>query len=149
MSKFSIRPYTEIDQNRILAIFQLNTPEFFSREEESDLIQYLKSETEDYFVIEDEGQVIGCGGINYENDFTMGVISWDIIHPEYQGKGVGVQLLKHRLDLLKSNTSIQKIIVRTSQIVFRFYEKAGFELKEVKTDYWAKGFDLYHMEIEL
>lgn len=149
MSKFSIRPYTEIDQNRILAIFQLNTPEFFSREEESDLIQYLKSETEDYFVIEDEGQVIGCGGINYENDFTMGVISWDIIHPEYQGKGVGVQLLKHRLDLLKSNTSIQKIIVRTSQIVFRFYEKAGFELKEVKTDYWAKGFDLYHMEIQL
>ena len=149
MSKFSIRPYTEIDQNRILAIFQLNTPEFFSQEEESDLIQYLKSETEEYFVIEDEGQVIGCGGINYENDFTMGIISWDIIHPEYQGKGVGGQLLKHRLDLLKSNTSIQKIIVRTSQIVFRFYEKAGFELKEVKTDYWAKGFDLYHMEIQL
>tara|TARA_B110000285_G_scaffold234402_1_gene311224 strand:+ start:2948 stop:3142 length:195 start_codon:yes stop_codon:yes gene_type:complete len=63
--------------------------------------------------------------------------------------GIGRKLLNHRLSLLKSEKSIQKIIVRTSQITFLFYEKFGFELKEVKKDYWSKGFDLYHMEIDL
>ena len=149
MDIYSIRPYSSKDLEEVITIFRGNTPDFFSTEEETDLIGYLKNETEDYFVIENENQVVGCGGINYESDYAVGIISWDIIHSKYQGMGIGAKLLNHRLNLLKSKRSIQKIIVRTSQIVFPFYEKAGFELKEVKIDYWAKGFDLYHMEIRL
>jgi len=36
--------------------------------------------------------------------------------------------------------------VRTSQFVYGFYEKHGFELKKVVKNYWAQGFDLYDME---
>jgi ribosomal protein S18 acetylase RimI-like enzyme len=30
--------------------------------------------------------------------------------------------------------------------VYKFYEKQGFELMEVKEDFWAKGFDMYMMK---
>lgn len=149
MNPFVIRSYSAKDFEQVVILLRANTPQFFSPQEETDLIQYLKNETEDYFVIEKENQVIGSGGINYSNQNSIGIISWDIIAPKHQGLGIGRLLLNHRLNLLKDKSSIQKIIVRTSQVVFPFYEKAGFKLKEVKTDYWAKGFDLYLMEMNL
>ena len=42
-------------------------------------------------------------------------------------------------------SSVQTLIVRTSQLVYRFYEKQGFELEKVVKDYWAEGYDLYLM----
>ena len=65
---------------------------------------------------------------------------------EYQGKSLGAQLLKYRIEILKSIDGIQKITVRTSQLAYKFYEKQGFTLKEIQRDYWAKGFDMYSME---
>ena len=67
-------------------------------------------------------------------------------HPDYQGKSLGTKLLKHRIDKLNSIDGIQKITVRTSQVAYKFYEKQGFELFEIKKDYWAEGFDMYNME---
>ena len=145
----NIVPYSKADKPHVLSIFKMNTPEFFSEEEEADLNHYLENETEEYFVVKNDNQIIGSGGINYKKAKSIGIISWDIIHPKHQGVGVGGQLLDYRLNILRSKKSVQKIIVRTSQEVFKFYEKSGFELKEVKKDYWAKGFDLYLMEINL
>ena len=149
MSVNSIRPYSLLDLDKVISIFRGNTPKFFSTEEEIELKHYLKEEIEDYFVFEQDGVIVGCGGINYDNNFTIGVISWDIIDINHHGMGIGGTLLKHRLSILKNKKEIKKIIVRTSQIVFSFYEKAGFKLKKTQKDYWAEGFDLYHMEIEL
>jgi len=59
---------------------------------------------------------------------------------------LGTKLLNYRIDKLNSFESIQKITVRTSQVAYKFYEKQGFKLFEIKKDYWAEGFDLYNME---
>jgi len=42
---------------------------------------------------------------------------------------------------------IEKISVRTSQFASKFYEKFGCKLLEVVKDYWAKGIDMYRMEL--
>ena len=69
-----------------------------------------------------------------------------MVHPKYQGQSLGTQLLKYRIEKLKSIDSVRKITVRTSQLAYKFYERQGFTLKETKEDYWAKGFDMYSME---
>ncbi|MEO8516740.1 MAG: GNAT family N-acetyltransferase [Flavobacterium sp.] len=142
----NIREYKLEDKNQIIALLRLNIPQYFASEEETDLENYLDNEIDLYYVIEIDHKIVGCGGINFEENKTIGKISWDILHPEYQGKSLGTLLTQHRLNILKSMESIQEITVRTSQVAYKFYEKQGFGLTEIVNDYWAKGFDLYHMQ---
>jgi ribosomal-protein-alanine N-acetyltransferase len=145
-SLITIREYEANDKNDLINLIRLNTPEFFATDEEKDLNKYLETERELYYVLLYDGKIVGCGGINLADEETIGKISWDIFHPDYQGKSFGTKLLKHRIDKLNSISSIQKITVRTSQVAYKFYEKQGFELFEIKKDYWAEGFDMYNME---
>jgi N-acetylglutamate synthase-like GNAT family acetyltransferase len=144
--KIIIREYAQKDQNELFHLLQLNTPAYFAKAEEADFIHYLEHELEDYFVMELDGTIIGCGGINYSDDKASGKISWDILHPEYQGKGFGKMLLEYRIQRLLNTSGISQITVRTSQLVYPFYEKSGFRLLEIVKDYWAEGYDLYLME---
>ena len=145
-SLITIREYEANDKNDLINLIRLNTPEFFATDEEKDLNKYLETERELYYVLLYDGKIVGCNGINLADEETIGKISWDIFHPDYQGKSFGTKLLKHRIDKLNSISSIQKITVRTSQVAYKFYEKQGFELFEIKKDYWADGFDMYNME---
>src|SRR5690606_26978346 len=104
---------------------------------------YLENKIELYYVLESENKIVGCGGLNFAENKTIAKISWDVFHPDYQGKSLGTQLLRHRIKELESIESIQKVTVRTSQMAYRFYEKQGFTLLEMRKDYWAKGFDMY------
>lgn len=143
-----IRPYHPSDKNELLVLLRLNTPAYFALSEENDFIDYLEKEVEDYFVLEENGKIVGCGGINYWENGTVARISWDIVHPDFQGKGIGKKLTLFRIEEIKKNPTVKSIIVRTSQLAFKFYEKVGFELKKIEKDYWAEGFDLYEMKIE-
>ena len=145
-NSITIREYKSIDKSTVINLIKLNTPKYFAPEEENDFSNYLDNERELYYVLLFNEKIVGCGGINFAENKTIGKISWDILHPQYQGKSLGSQLLKYRIEKIKVIDSIQKITVRTSQLAYKFYEKQGFELNEVKEDYWAKGFDLYRME---
>ena len=141
----TIRAYETKDKNEVINLIRLNTPKYFAVNEEEDLNRYLESERELYYVLLYDQIIVGCGGINFTDNHTTGKISWDIFHPDYQGKSLGSKLVKYRIDKLTSMEGIQKISVRTSQVAYKFYEKQGFELMEIKKDYWADGFDLYEM----
>ena len=142
----TIREYQSKDKNEVINLIKLNTPDYFAVDEEDDLNKYLETEIELYYVLLYDQKIVGCGGINFADNITTGKISWDIFHPHYQRKSLGTKLLKHRIDILNSIDGIQKITVRTSQVAYKFYEKQGFELLEIKKDYWAEGFDMYKME---
>lgn len=142
-----IRAYHVTDKENVVVLLDLNTPQYFAAEEKQDFISYLENEIEYYYVAELDNAIIACGGFNFAKDDTNGFIAWDIVHPNFQGKGIGKSLLNFRIEKLQSFDSIQKITVRTSQHVFAFYEKAGFKLVDIKKNYWAEGFDLYHMEM--
>ncbi|SIR49242.1 GNAT family N-acetyltransferase [Pontibacter lucknowensis] len=144
-----IRPYTSADQEALLQILRLNTPTYFAPEEEDDFVLYLHERLEDYYVIEQDGQVVGAGGINYFDGHTWARLSWDLIHPAFQGKGIGRELTLFRINKLKEMPGMQWLQVRTSQLVYPFYQKLGFELEKVEQDFWAKGIDLYQMKMNL
>ncbi len=142
-----IRFYHPNDQTELLQLLTLNTPKYFSPEERDDLVDYLNHHIEQYFVLELHGKIVGAGGINFSEDRRIGKISWDLFHPAYQGKGLGSQLTRFRIELLQNLEHIETISVRTSQVAYLFYQKMGFVLLEILPDYWAKGFDLYRMEL--
>lgn len=144
-----IRLYKPEDKTELIDLVRINTPHFFDPSEEIDFNNYLDNQLEDYYVVEQENKIVGCGGINYENEFKTAVISWDIIHPDLQGKGIGKQLLLHRINKIKRNKFVSQIKVRTAQFTYKFYEKSGFILHRIEKDYWAPGFDLYYMTIDL
>lgn len=143
-----IRKYVPTDKDAVMNLIRLNTPAFFAEAEAEDLSRYLDTETELYYVLIIGGKTVGCGGINFAEGGTIGKISWDIIHPDYQGKSLGTKLLEYRINVLRAMPDIQRITVRTSQLAYKFYEKQGFVLKEIRQNYWAKGFDMYAMQYE-
>jgi len=73
--KVEIRNYKSKDKSQLLDLIDLNTPKYFDPEEKEGLIHYLENELEDYFVVEQGGVVLGCGGINYDDNFKVGIIS--------------------------------------------------------------------------
>lgn len=148
--KVVIRTFYIRDTPKIMNLLRLNTPKFFVPSEENDFLKYLANSVESYFVVEINGEVVGGGGVNYgfDNGLTAR-ISWDIIHPGHQGKGIGSKLLQFRIAEIKKTKTIRNIVVRTTQLSQGFYGKHGFSLDQISKDYWAKGFDLYQMSIKL
>lgn len=142
----TIREYEPKDKYDVIDLIRLSTTDYFAAHEEKDFNRFLETERELFYVLLMDGKIAGCGGINFADNRTTGIISWDIIHPTHRGKSLGTILMNHRMEQFRSMGAIQKITVRTSQVAYRFYEKQGFELLEIVKDYWAEGFDLYNME---
>jgi ribosomal-protein-alanine N-acetyltransferase len=142
-----IRKYSNSDKPKIIELLRKNTPEYFDSSEEKDFENYLDNEVEDYFVYEIDSEIIGAGGINYFTEQKLARISWDMINPNSQGNGIGKKLTQYRINYLNENPKIELIIVRTTQLVYKFYEKMGFKLEKVEKDFWAENFDLYQMQM--
>jgi len=144
-----IRTYSAPDKQKVIELVRLNTPQYFAETEQADLDHYLDHEIEDYFVYEADGNILGAGGINYILENHEARISWDIVHPEFHGQGIGSQLLQHRIDRIHAIPEVQLISVRTSQLTSGFYAKHGFTLEHTQSDFWAPGIDLHHMMLSI
>ncbi len=140
-----IRAYQSKDFAALMKLFDQNAPQYFALEEKQDFKDYLQQHLEWYFVIEIDEEIIGCGGVNFKENKTQAFISWDLIHPDFQRKGFGKELLQFRISKIKKVQSVENIYVRTSQFVYLFYEKNGFYLIGILKNYWAKNYHLYDM----
>ncbi len=144
-----ISPFSPADHPAIIKLLRLNTPRYFHADEEEYLLRYLHHEATHYFVHEENGQLTAAAGTNFGfNDGKTARLSWDLVHPRWQGKGIGRQLLQFRLRHIARDFLVERVEVRTSQMAYLFYRKSGFTLIEIKENYWSPGFDLYHMYME-
>lgn len=144
-----IRSFKIDDTSQLLALIEMNIPEYFAASELEDYKEFLNNQIEDYFVYEENSVIIGAGGINYFPANRKARISWDIVNPNNHGKGIGSLLLEHRINILKANQNFDSVEARTSQHANKFYLKAGFELERIEKDFWEKGFDLYQMKLAI
>ncbi|MEJ8758393.1 GNAT family N-acetyltransferase [Pontibacter sp. H259] len=144
-----IRPYMSADKPALLELLQLNTPQYFHPSETKDFEHYLEHELESYYVLEQDGVIVGCGGINYFKEEKLARLSWDMVHPKQQGNGIGRKLATHRINEISSQPKLETIVVRTTQLVYPFYQKLGFALQKTVKNYWAEGFDLYEMHFKI
>jgi len=140
-----IRRYIHADYEAVTGLLRANTPRYFHPDEATGLVDYLEHDSDDFFVYVHDKQVCACGGFNFIAEQGLFRISWDLVHPDFHGKGFGSRLLTYRLGLIEDLDPEAVVVVRTSQLVYPYYAKHGFDLRRTEKDYWAPGFDLYDM----
>ncbi len=137
-----IRKYNSDDKDACLSIFDSNTPPYFHPSERQDLIEWLDKEDRlEYWVAEEDGTVLGCAGIYFDEKEQLAGFSWGMVANSHHGKGIGTLLNKHRLDVLARLYPGKAWKLETSQMSRDFYAKFGFvETSRIK-DGFAKGID--------
>lgn len=146
MNNFNLIKYEKAYKSDCIDVFKSNMPDSFRESELDEFIDWLDNGIDDdYFVLEVEDKIVGCGGI-YKDEMNNEVgLAWGMIHKEYQGKGYGKELLLYRIEFLKKNFPNKKIILRTTQDTYKFFEKFGFKTIGFTKDGWAEGLDKYVM----
>ncbi len=141
-----IRPYKPNDKGSLLKIFNLNTPKYFDKNELNDFEAYLEEKAGTYLTIEVDNNIVGGTGYYINENDKSGRITWIFFHPNYSGLGLGKQSMEYCLELLRKDNRVEKFIVTTSQLAYRFFEKFGYRINRIEKDYWGEGLDLYEME---
>ena len=141
-----IRPYKPADKERLLKIFSFNTPKYFDKNEINDFEKYLEQKAETYLTIEVDNNIVGGTGYYINENDRSGRITWIFFDPSYSGKGLGKQSVEHCLKILSKDKRVEKLIVTTSQLAYKFFEKFDYSINRIEKNYWGKGLDLYEME---
>lgn len=144
----NIRTYTENDLENVVSIFRSNIPKYFSHEEEPGLRNFLADvRSADYVVMENDGEIIGSGGIALNEDETVS-LCWGMMRNDFIGKGLGKRLTEFRINLSREKFGDLPIVISTSQHTQGFYENFGFKLTERISDGFAPGIDNCRMRLK-
>jgi len=147
-SAMNIRPYSLPDLKSCLAIFDRNTPKYFSPKDRVEFSRFLSTPPGPYLVGEVEGKgVIACGGWYIKELEEAAGLTWGMVDPSSQGKGFGRILLAVRIQQIREDGRARVIALRTTPLVQGFFERAGFIVKRTVLDGLGPGFDLVEMEL--
>lgn len=157
-NKAIIRPYQAQNKNACLNIIRSNTPLYFAQEEvpefenwlinlEKGVLNSKNAESEFYFVLEHQTEVLGCGGYTVLSDSNEIYLTWGMVQRDYQKMGFGVQLLQYRLDSIKEKYPNHTICIATTQDIAPFFEKIGFVTTVVKPKFYSETLDRVEMEL--
>jgi N-acetylglutamate synthase-like GNAT family acetyltransferase len=144
-----IRPYRPSDQQILVEILKLNVPTYFDQKEIAEFEEYLNEHGTTYLTLEHQDKIVGGAGYLLTDNNTIGHVRWIFFHPNSAGHGFGGEAMEHCLAKFRSVATVRKLIVTTSQLAYRFFEKFGLVLIKTEKDYWGKGLDLYWMEMEV
>ena len=130
-----IRPYKPSDKETLLKIFSLNTPKYFDNIEIIDFEEYLEKNAETYFTIEVNNNIVGGTGYYIKENDKSGRITWIFFDPDYYRQGLGRLAVEHCLKILGEDKRVEKFIVTTSQLAYKFFEKFDFSLNRIEKNY--------------
>lgn len=141
-----VRSYRPDDETACLAIFASNTPDFFTAEEGGEFATFLRATTDPYFVVEEDGRPVACGGVVVRRDGLTGGLAWGMVERTRHRQGYGRALLAVRLDWLRRHApGVTAVTIDTSQHSAPFFARLGFETTDVVRDFYAPGLDRHDM----
>jgi N-acetylglutamate synthase-like GNAT family acetyltransferase len=153
-----IRSYSPADRAACLAIFTSNMPRYFAVDELPGFARWLDAQdagelaypeeslAEPYFVGEEAGRVVACGGLGILRDRPWLTMAWGMVAAELHCQGFGRALLLHRLHYAAQHHPSYTVALDTSQHTFYFFEKLGFEVIKITPDGYAPGLHRYDMQ---
>lgn len=129
-------------------------PLYFADEELPLFSAFLEKDVfaKHYSVVLKDRLMVGCGGISlnqptkYTNEPHV-IMTWGMVDSKNHKEGLGKALLLFRIHQANEIYPDIKIALGTTQYTFEFFEKYGFKTVAFEKDHWAKGLDLYQMEL--
>jgi len=119
------RPYSPADREQCLELYRLNEPGRFPEGVLEDYNRVLEG-TGYILVLEQGGRIIATGGLHHITGRNMTMFWCGLVHPDFQGRGVGTTLFYARIALLNTDLMLQKICIAAVQASFGFYQRFGF-----------------------
>jgi GNAT superfamily N-acetyltransferase len=150
MRELTIRPFSAEDGKSCLAIFDSNTPAFFSADERNEFAAFLADGRSSYFVATwTGGPPIGCGGYYLNRSEGLAGLCWGMVHRSWHRRGIGSALLNYRLAAIERLRSATVVRVNTAPRTQGFFAEHGFRVVRVVADGFAPGVDRVEMEKQL
>lgn len=141
-------PYAADYRNACIDVFKSNIPKYFADHELGEFEEWLdKGQTENYYVVLNDTEVIGCGGIYIDPERNKAGFAWGMIHSDYHKKGIGKEFSLFRIARIRAISNYDIFLV-TSQHTFEFYRKLGFEVLSIEENGFCEGMDKYDMKLE-
>ena len=104
-------------------------------------ITFLEFQTQfqkipEVYVIEDQGRIIATGTLLLEPKFIhhcglVGHIEDIVVDDNYRGKHLGLKLIQHLVEVAEA-AKCYKVILDCNETNIPFYERCGFQAKEVE-----------------
>lgn len=147
----TIRPYQATDLDACMALFDSNMPPYFLLEERQPFMDWLAANASDgrYYVLEQNGQLLGCGGWYWDTERQQMGLSWGMIHQDWHSQGLGTQLTLHRLRAGWAAYPKEPFVLCTSQHTAPFYERLGFQTQTITPNGFGEGMHRYDMTAKL
>ena len=149
MNGLKFRPYQAEDNGRCVEIFMSNTPRYFGVEEADEFRQFLETLPCAYFVATQNDEIVACGGHGYHGKKQAVVLCWGMVRADLHKQGLGKFMLIERLKQIFKDFGETVVQINTSQHSQGFFERYGFQVKEVTQNYFAPGLHRVDMELQL
>jgi predicted GNAT family N-acyltransferase len=132
----TFRPYAPADEAACLEIFDSNTPPFFDPSERPDFVNFLERLPCPFFVLEQDGQVVACGGYGTQENGDI-VLAWGMVRRDLHKNGLGSLLLVKRIKRILEEDPQTRIVIDTSQHSCAFFERHGFKVTGQQDNYYG------------
>lgn len=129
--KTVIRPFTLSDEEAVVAVWRTCGLTHPNNDPHKDIARKMEVNPEMFLVCEMDDKIIGTVMAGYEGH--RGWINYLGVLPEYQGRGLGRELMD-RAEVILVEHGCAKInlqIRATNTRVIQFYERIGFTVDEV------------------
>ncbi len=140
----TVRPFAAADKEACLSLFDSNVPRYFHSSERADFAGFLDKPDGAYFVIEQDGDICGCGGFVKEAR-GQARFTWGMVDNARHGSGLGRMLAEYRLQAIEASGDFEEAELFTTPQVAPFFAKFGFKTVGVETDGFAPGMDKVQM----
>ena len=129
--KTTIRSFRLSDKEAVVEVWRACGLTHPNNDPHQDIARKMKVDPEMFLVCEVDGKIIGTVMVGYEGH--RGWINYLGVLPEYQGQGLGRELMDRAEAMLveRGCAKINLQIRATNTRVIQFYEAIGFKVDEV------------------
>jgi len=118
---------------------ELNDFEFWLDGKDKQVLSYSNTKEEYFYVLEDNGKVLACGGFYVHKNKLLSNLVWGMVHAKFHLMGYGSALLNYRIEKAFNLCSDFPITIDTTQLTQAFFEKYGFKGTNTIENYYATG----------